>query len=240
MEVLLTGAAGYAGRGIAGVLAPNHQVRSLDLREAAAAAESLVGDLADLEVCRRAVADMDAVVLCHIAPNPYQYEEPGLPLEVNVKGTANLYYAALGQGITRFVLISTTGVLRREEKLSAVPGAGPYNFGYNFYALTKIMQEDLACFHYEKHGVSTIILRPGWIVYDEDFTTKYGTKMERYDTELIDPRDIGVAVGAALSLSDPGLEAYELGQEDSGYDLAPARARLGWDPRYRFTGLPRD
>lgn len=239
MRVLVTGAAGYAGRGITSVLSESHHVRSLDLREAAPAAESVVGDVTDLTVCRSALVDMEAVVLCHLAPNPYQYSEPGVPLDVNVKGAANLYYGAVELGIRRFVLISTTGVLRREEGLGAVPGDGPYNFHYNFYALTKIMQEDLARFYHEKHGVSTIVLRPGWIVYDEDFVTKYGQRLERYDPGLIDPRDIGKVVGVALALSDPGLEAYEIGQDDCGLDLAPARTRLGWDPQYRFAGLPR-
>ncbi len=239
MRVLVTGAAGYAGRGMTEILANTHQVRSLDLRPAAEAMESVVGDVTDLALCRSALVDMEAVVLCHLAPNPYQYSEPGTPLDVNVKGAANLYYGAMELGITRFVLISTTGVLRREEGLGAVPGEGPYNFRYNFYALTKIMQEDLARFYYEKHGVSTIVLRPGWIVYDEDFITKYGQKLERYDPGLIDPRDIGKAVCACLALTDPGLEAYEIGQDDCGLDLAPARARLGWNPKYRFVGLRR-
>jgi hypothetical protein len=63
--------------------------------------------------------------------------------------------------------------------------------------------------------------------------------MERYNPGLIDPRDIGAAVNAALALPDPGLEALDIGQDDSDFDLTAARARLGWNPRFRFTGLPR-
>ncbi|OPZ85603.1 MAG: 3 beta-hydroxysteroid dehydrogenase/Delta 5--_4-isomerase [bacterium ADurb.Bin429] len=239
MRILLTGAAGYAGRGIAAVLSETHYVRSLDIREAPMAAESVVGSVADLGVCRAALAEIDVVVLCHMAPNPMGYATPEQAIDVNVKGTANLYYCAVEQGLTRMVLISSTGVLPKQPGSTAVPGEGPYNFHYNLYVLTKIMQEDIARFYHEMHGMSTIILRPAWIVYDEDFTTKYGSKMEQYDTGLIDPRDIGAAVTAALDLPSPGLEAIDLGQDDSGFDLTLAHERLGWVPKYRFMGLPR-
>ncbi|HOF90157.1 MAG TPA: NAD(P)-dependent oxidoreductase [Armatimonadota bacterium] len=239
MRVLLTGAAGYAGRGIAAILSAAHHVRSLDIREAPMAAESVIGSIADLDVCRAALMEMDAAVLCHMAPNPTGYATPVQAIDVNVKGTANLYHCAVEQGLTRIVLISSTGVLPKAPGATAVPGDGPYNFHHSLYVLTKIMQEDIARFYHETHGVSTVILRPGWIVYDEDFTTKYGAKMERYDTGLIDPRDIGAAAAGALALPAPGLEAIDLGQDDSGFDVTTARERLGWAPRYRFTGLPR-
>jgi nucleoside-diphosphate-sugar epimerase len=239
MNILLTGAAGYTGRGIAAILNQSHHVRSLDINDAPVAAASVIGDLANLDVCRGALTDIDAAVLCHMAPNPTGYATPELAIDVNVKGTTNLYHAAVERGIKRFVLISSTGVLRKEPRATAVPGDGPYNFHYSLYVLTKIMQEDIARFYHEMHGISTVILRPGWIVYDEDFTTKYGQKMEYYDPGLIDPRDIGTAAQAALALPDPGLEAIDIGQDDSGFDLTPAHERLGWTPRYRFTGLPR-
>ncbi len=239
MKVLLTGAAGYAGRGITSILTRAHHVRSLDIREAEAATESVVGDIADLDVCRVALADMEAAVLCHMVPNPSGYATPELAIDVNVKGTANVYHAAIERGISRIVLISSTGVLPKIPAPIAMPGEGPYNFHYSLYVLTKIMQEDIARFYFEMHGVNTTIIRPAWVVYDEDFTTKYGVKMERYDPGLIDPRDIGAAVAAALALPDPTLEAIDIGQDDSGLDLTLARERLAWSPRYRFSGLPR-
>jgi nucleoside-diphosphate-sugar epimerase len=200
--------------------------------------ESFVGDIADLDTCRRAVEGMDVVVLCHMAPNPTGYATPVQAIDVNVKGTANLYFAAHEREITRFVLISSTGVLP-EPAAVPTPGDGPYNYHYSLYVLTKIMQEATARFYHEMHGINTAILRPSWVVYDEDFTTKYGQKMDHYEPGLIDPRDIGAAVDAALALPDPGLEVFQIGQDDSGLDVTAAQARLGWTPRYRFTSLPR-
>ncbi|MHB9134727.1 MAG: NAD-dependent epimerase/dehydratase family protein [Armatimonadota bacterium] len=239
MRVLLTGAAGYAGSGIGAVLQQTHWVRGLDIRDAGTAAnESVVGDIADLDVCRQAISGIDAVVLCHMAPNPVGYQTPVMAIDVNVKGTANLYHHAVEAGIRRFVLISSTGVLLKEPGATAVPGDGPYHYHYNFYVLTKIMQEDTARYYHEMHGIATLILRPGWVVYDkEGYLTKYGQPMTGYDPGLIDPRDIGAAVTAALALPAPGLEAFQIGQEDSGLDLTEAHRRLSWNPQYRFDGL---
>ncbi len=242
MRVLLTGAAGYAGRGIGGVLKSAHWVRSLDIRDAGDAAhESVVGDLADLAVCRTALDGIDAMVLCHMAPNPSGYATPQLAMDVNVKGTTNLYHAAVELGIARAVLISSEGVLRKVPNADAVPGDGPYCYNYHsdLYVLTKICQEVIARAYCEGHGVITSILRPAWIVYDGECVTKYGSRMERYDTGLIDPRDIGAAVAAALALPNPALEAFNIGQDDCHMNLTAARKRLGWNPQFHFTGLPR-
>ena len=242
MKVLLTGAGGYTGRGIGPVLRTAHWVRGLDVKDAGAAVdECMVGDIADLDVCRRAVEGVEALVLCHMAPNPAGYQTPVAAIDINVKGTANLYHAAKDAGILRAVLISSTGVLPHPAADPA-PGDGPYRFGPNgmpLYVLTKIMQECVARFYHDQHGVITTILRPSWIVYDEDFTTKYGSRIDKYNTGLIDPRDIGAAVLAALALRDPKLEAFQIGQDDSGMSLSAARERLGWKPQHRFEGLPR-
>lgn len=240
MRVLLTGAAGYTGRGLGNVVKAQHHVRGLDIRDADDAVdEMLIGNLADLDVCEKAVHGVEALVLCHMAPNPSGYRTPELAIDVNVKGTANLYHAAVEAGISRVVLISSTCVLSVQPGALATPGDGPYNYAYSMYAFTKILQEDIARYYYEKHGIHTAILRPAWIVYDEDFHTKYGDAMQQYDPGLIDPRDIGAAVLAALALPDLGLEAFNIGQEDSGLELTAAHERLGWHAEYRFTGLPR-
>jgi nucleoside-diphosphate-sugar epimerase len=240
MRVLLTGAGGYTGRGVAQVLRTEHFVRGLDVRDSSGFVdEAVVGDIADLEICRRAVSGMEAIVLCHMAPRPDGYKAPPVAFDANVKGTANLYHAAVESRIARVVLVSTGGLLLKQPRATAVPGEGPYNFTGELYVLTKIMQECIARYYHDQHGVKTALLRPSWIVYDEDFRTKYGDRLEHYNPTLIDPRDVGYAALAALRLPDPGLEAFQLAQEDSEADLDAARGRLGWRARYTFGGLRR-
>lgn len=63
--------------------------------------------------------------------------------------------------------------------------------------------------------------------------------MECFYSSLIDPRDIGHAVVAALALPDLKLESFNTGQDALDADLTSARKRLGWSPQYRFESLPR-
>lgn len=238
MKVLLTGATGYTGRGVAEVLSTAHDVRGMDIREGACAARDLVvGDLADLDLCRKAVAGVDAMVLCHMAPNPVAYQTPVMACDTNVKGTANLYHAALEAGLKRAVLISSMGTQPKTGATDAPPGFCPYNFNTGLYAFTKVVQEMMARYYYETGGMITTVLRPSWIVYDESFVTKYNQKLEHYNASLIDPRDIGYAVLNALELKGAGLEAFNLGQLDVEYDCTGTWGRLGWKPRHRFEGL---
>lgn len=244
MRLLLTGSAGYAGRGIGQVLSTKHWVRGMDVRPSGPELQdAVVGDVGDLATCAAALEGIEAVVLCHMAPNPAGYKTPPAAIDINVKGTANLYHIMAERAIKRAVLISTAGVLRKPPLPPALPGDGPYNLGQDpkqtLYGLTKVMQEMMACYYYETAGIVTTMLRPSWIVYDEKLITKYGEKMEDYNSGLIDPRDIGEAILAALSLADPKVEAFPLMQDDADVDLSAVQQRLGWHAKFKFATLKR-
>jgi nucleoside-diphosphate-sugar epimerase len=244
MKVLFTGATGYVGKGMTTVLAAHHHLRGVDIRAAPTACQELmIADITDLAACRRSVEGMEAIVMCHMAPNPDGYKNPPLAFDVNVKGTANLYHAAVEHGVRRVVLISSMGTVLKKPvpARDALPGVGPYAYGTGLYVLTKVIQEGIACHYFTEHQLPTAILRPMWIVNDDDLVTKYGYKLEKYDPSLIDPRDIGRAALAALALPDPCLEHFNLGQDDYDrqHDMAGTRLRLGWRPEHRFASLAR-
>lgn len=241
MRLLLTGSAGYAGCGIAQIINAQHWVRGADVKASTEGVnESVVTDIASLDECMKLVDGVDAVVMCHMAPNPVAYKTPVMAIDVNVKGTANLYHAMVEKGVKRCVLISSTGVLHQDNGADAVPGDGPYKFGRGLYALTKQMQESLARHYFESNGIITTLLRPAWVVYDEKLITKYGEKMEKYNGGLIDPRDIGTAVLKSLELPDPTLEAFNIGQDDLNAQQVRTRGRLKWSPKYKFESLAKD
>lgn len=241
MKLLLTGAGGYTGRGLAEVLASQHFVRGADIVEKASACQEFkVADITQYETCQALVEGLDAMVLCHMAPNPHGYKTPPMSFDINAKGTANLYHAAQEAGIKKVVLVSTCGVLVKGLHRDAQVGEGPYNYGTGLYTLTKIIQECIALDYFRSTQIATAVLRPGWIVYDEELVTKYGEKMERYYGSLLDPRDIGTAALAALALPDLGLEAFNVGQADYvEIDATAAQNRLKWTPTYRFESLLR-
>jgi len=242
MKVLLTGAMGYAGQGLAKELSREHWVRAADIAERPVTCNEIaVGDITDYETCRQLVAGMDAMVLCHMSPNPHGYVTPPMAFDINVKGTANLYHAAAEAGIKRAVLVSTIGVVPvKQGMVDSVVGIGPYTSGEGLYSLTKVMQEIVATNYYNSDGIATAVLRPSWIVNDGELLTKYGEKMERYNDSLIDPRDIGRAANLALALPDLELESFNLGQEGYALDCTNTRERLGWAPVHRFESLARD
>lgn len=243
MRLLLTGAAGYAGRGIAEILKNDgFFVRGCDIKgEMSHVDEACYANIADLEEAQKMAESMDALVLCHMAPNPSGYVTPPLAIDVNIKGTANLYHAAIEKKVKRIILISSTSVMNAENRAND-PGNGPYAYTgkekMNFYGLTKSFQEGLARWYWETHGLPSALLRPCWVVYDGSHTTKYGNQVERYNTGLIDPRDIGTAVIKALQLSDLQLEAFNIGLKSAWFDVSSAFGRLGWEPKHLFLTLP--
>lgn len=241
MKLLLTGAGGYTGRGLSEVLAAHHFVRGVDIVEKKTACQEFkVADITDYDTCLKIVEGLDAMVLCHMAPNPHGYKTPPMSFDINAKGTANLYHAAQEAGIKKVVLISSCGVLLEgKSNRDAQIGVGPYNYGKGLYALTKIIQEGIALHYYMAAQIATAVLRPSWIVYDGELVTKYGEKMERYYASLIDPRDIGTAVVAALAVPDLKLESFNIGQADLDSDSTSTQTRLKWTPTYRFESLPR-
>ena len=241
MRVMMTGAAGYAGKGIAQVVRTRHWMRGLLLgAEETDLEEVHVGSLEALDACMAAVEGVDAVIMCHMAPAPDAYNEPPLAFDVNVKGTANLFHAMVEKGVGRCVVIGSRATLVGGCE-PAVIGDGPYNYkGKSLYFLTKILQENVCRHYHDSYGIATAILRPAYICYDETLINKYGDKLTRYGAGLCDPRDIGTAVNLALELGDLGCEGFDLGLDGDTIDLAPAHDRLGWHPRYRFESVPRE
>jgi len=110
MKVLVTGAGGYLGRGL---IVPfeehGYELRLMDVTPIESRHETVLGSVADLDTVRRALDGCQAMVIAHMASRQAAaYETPTMAFDVNVKGTANLYFAAVEQGIRRAVLVSTS------------------------------------------------------------------------------------------------------------------------------------
>ena len=248
MKILMTGAGGFLGRGMIGPLVEaGHTLRLMDVVPFESPHEVVVGDVCDMDACRRAMAGQDAVVMTHMAPNrPEVYATPPLPFDINAKGTANLFAAAVEQGVRKVVLISsiavvgnatpTGGVMCLDSPLQACQQHG-------LYGLTKVCQEIIAEYYHCVHGVAVAMLRPGYITDADTLCDKYSQQKTTVNWLFIDRRDIGAAAACALRLSDLGCEAfYLLGHRDSAQhaDVAHTRQRLGWTPAHDFSQYPDD
>lgn len=109
MRVLVTGAEGLIGSGVAARLATEHDVLGMDLKPGPFA--NLIGDCVDVAEWRQRIGPLDAVVhtaALH-APHVGQRTDENFR-RTNVEATSRLLDFALDAGARHFVLTSTTSL----------------------------------------------------------------------------------------------------------------------------------
>ncbi len=168
--VLVTGAGGFiGGHVVRDQLARGYRVRALDINgspleqlQAACGAdlEILIGDVADAQTRRRAVAGVDVVM--HLAS---AHLEKGLPDEayerINVIAVEALLQASVDAGVQRFIQVSSCGV---HGSLAQSPGNEESPFCPDVaYERTKLAGEQAARQFWRKTGFSVVVVRPVWV-----------------------------------------------------------------------------
>ena len=105
MRILISGGWGFLARGLAIPLeAAGHVVRRFDVHEGDHTGDFVVGDVARLDDDRRAIEGCEALICAHMAPrSPDAYATPERCFDINVRGTANLFFAAREHGIRHAV-----------------------------------------------------------------------------------------------------------------------------------------
>lgn len=244
MKVLVTGAGGFLGRGLIVPFEGRHELRLMDVADWDTRHEKLIGSVADLETVRRAVDGCDAVVIAHMASRQEgAYDTPTVPFDVNVKGTANLFFAGVERGVKRYVLISGEVVVMGHK----IPPRRTRDLPLKtkgIYGLTKVCQEVIAEQYQREFGLHVASLRVGYILSADDpanVVNKYGKRIRERNPPCTDRRDIGLAARLALGLPDLGYEVFHvLGAPEAVkyYDVEHTYERLGWKPQYDFTWLP--
>jgi len=241
MRVLFTGSAGYLGQGMIIPFEQNshYDLRLMDVRPFDTHHESFVGDVADLATCRRAVKGVDALVIAHMAKNPDAYVDPTLPFDINVKGTANLFFAAQEAGIKKVVLVSSTSAGGQHTK--PIDHTHPIHPVDGIYALTKATQEVIAEFYSRQHGMSVAALRIGYVTDADAMADKYGRKITHRPALLTDRRDVGEVARLCLEQTDLTWEVYNVMSTQESltvWDVQYTCRRLNWKPKYDFSWLP--
>ena len=109
MRILVSGAAGLIGSGVAVRLAAEHDVVGLDLRGGPHV--SIVSDCCDVAQWRRQVGEVNAIVHTAALHAPHVGQRSDEEFRrTNVEGTARLLDLALSLGVSHFVLTSTTSI----------------------------------------------------------------------------------------------------------------------------------
>jgi uronate dehydrogenase len=228
--VLVTGAAGTIGRPVCRELARRgHRVRAFDQASADIEAEWVVGDLADQQALRQAVAGAEVVIHLAATPSDADFFEKLLPN--NIIGTFNLFQAVVDAGVKRLVVTSSVqavGNLTSPGKTVLVEeGTAPTNH----YAVSKVFAEQLGYMYAHVHDMSVLVVRPGWV------PRELPKVLPKTVSIYLSPRDAGrfyAACVEAEKLTAPGFEILFALSRCKGrppYDMEPARRVIGYEPR---------
>ncbi len=164
MTVLVTGSAGHLGEALMRRLPQEgYETRGLDIK--ASPFVHVEGSVADRELVRSALADVDVVLHTATLHKPHVATHSRQDfVETNVSGTLTLLEEAVAAGVKAFVFTSTTSAFGR----ALVPAAGEPAAWVtedvvprprNIYGATKVAAEDLCELIHRDHGLACLILR---------------------------------------------------------------------------------
>ena len=169
MRVLVTGAAGFAGRHLCRELsAHGHEVVGFDLafnRPAEGVARHVTGDLRNANVVRNVMAEAGVEACVHlggIAFVPAGRYDPSGVLEINTVGAVNVLDAFRDRAPNgRFLLVSSSQIYGLQTAESGAHGEDSPIRPIGMYAISKAAA-DLATLAYaDRYGMSAMTARPG-------------------------------------------------------------------------------
>ena len=166
--VLVTGGAGFIGSNLVDLLlAQGHSVRILDNLSTGKQAnlpsdprvEFIKGDVADVQLVRRAVQGCQAVVhLAAVASVQASVEDPVGTHQSNLVGTLNICEAMREAGIRRVVFASSAAVYGNNGDGEAIDEETP-KAPLTPYAADKLASEHYLDFYRRQHGLEPVVFR---------------------------------------------------------------------------------
>jgi uronate dehydrogenase len=243
-RLLITGAAGNIGTVLReGLRDVAPALRLMDSAPIAArpGEEVVSGDVRSLEDARRAAAGCDAVV--HLAAIADEAPFEAI-LDVNIRGTYNVFEAARLEGCRRLVFASSnhvTGFHPVGEALTPEVPTRPDSY----YGVSKAFGESLGRLYHDRHGLEVACLRIGTFA-DRPRTERHlSTWLSQRDAvqlvrRCLEARSLGflVVYGASANRrswwQSPGWEVIGYRPQDDAESYA-AEVR-GKPAGYRFQG----
>lgn len=231
---LVTGSAGRLGRAVVReLLARGLPVRGLDLAPTPGVADSVVGSISEGDVVRRAMRGVACLI--HLAATPDDDDFFRCLLPNNLAGVYHVLEAAREANVPRVILASSGQVVWWQRMRGEVPiGADVAPTPRGWYAATKVFLEAAGRALAEAHGRAVLAVRLGWCPRDAGQAREIAATAWARDVYL-SPGDAGRFFAAAATA--PGLSGFHVLYACSRsaarvtYDLGPAKALLGYEPR---------
>jgi nucleoside-diphosphate-sugar epimerase len=242
MDIAVTGAGGFLGRGMVETLAVGHRLRLLDVAPFPSPHEVRRCDVADPAQVEAALTGVQSLVIAHMAPRGAEnvnYRTPAVPFAINVAGTANLFDAAVRLGIRRVVLISSTAAVDDRQDLARPPQQLALR-GKEVYGLSKACQEFIAEHYARTAGLQVACLRIGYVLDGDANRDKYGKPVGERNWADTDRRDVGEVARLCLERDDLGFSVFNVMSAPEAMEAAALGVtceRLGWRPRHDFSWL---
>lgn len=173
MKTAVFGAAGWLGRAVLANFAGRHEVRAFDYSPKAWEnwndidgqwqGETVNGDIADFATVEQTVAGVEGIVHMILYPLPPGTKEEDATASwlVYLKGLWNVLEAARRHQVKRVVHLGSCQTIHPKGVFFSSEVRRPDS---SLYAVCKRLQEEMCRQFYDGHGVSTIVLRPDYIV----------------------------------------------------------------------------
>src|SRR6516225_3247718 len=173
MRYLITGATGFIGGHLAEACVRREQTLSAIVRPSSNTNElekvgAILhrGELSDPYVVGHAVNDADVIV--HCAAKVGDWGPIDEYRQVNVEALRVLLEACKGQGLSRFIHMSSLGVYEARHHDGTDETEPLPKRHRDSYSQSKVEAEQLAQHYYKEFGVPVVILRPGFVYGPRD------------------------------------------------------------------------
>lgn len=161
-KILITGASGFVGSHLLKRLLANGDLIRCSIHKNSlnipCEVESLLGDLTDPIFAEKLTEGINCVFHCAALVSGAKSKEQYF--EVNTAGTEILLGSCVKNNISRFIFISTLGVLGLKDHIGVDESAKP-ELSFDPYRDSKMRAEEIVLKYGEKLKIT--ILRPGWI-----------------------------------------------------------------------------
>jgi len=246
-RILITGALGRVAAAVIPSLGKKYELCLTDKFPAQETAlDYRQADLIDFDQIFATMEGMDAVVHCAIASERHfggktidgkkspEYE--AAMLDVNIRGTYNVFEAARRKGVKKIIYISSLTVYfgdKSRPSFDATSSLAPQNL----YACTKLFGENLGEVYHRNHGISVITLRIGQpYPVGVDYLDNGWRESKRKRYSYITMEDVAQVIICALEAPvSYGVYNVSSASDNQRVDLEPI-GKIGYVPCGYFSG----